>query len=86
MNVSEELSKLGEGLRQQRDELVLQVNLAKLEVKQEWDKAEHQLEQWQVKADAALNEAKTASDDIVAGLDLLADEIKGAYRRIRDRL
>lgn len=86
MNVNEELSKLGDGLRQQRDELVVQLNLAKLEVKQEWDKLEHLFEQWQVKADAALIEAKTASDDIVAGLDLLADEIKAAYRRIRDRL
>ncbi|MFO1419311.1 MAG: hypothetical protein U1E83_11685 [Methylotetracoccus sp.] len=86
MNVSEEIAKVGEGLRQQRDELVVQLNLAKLEVKQEWDKVEHQLEQWQVKADAALIEAKTASDDIVAGLGLLADEIKAAYERIRDRL
>jgi hypothetical protein len=86
MNLSEEISKLGEGLQQQRDELVIQLNLAKLEVKEEWNKIEEQLGQWQVKADGALKEAKVASEDIFAGLDLLADEIKAAYQRIRDRL
>lgn len=86
MNLSEEISKLGEGLQQQRDELVIQLNLAKLEVKEEWNKVEEQLGQWQGKADAALQEAKVASEDIFAGLELLANEIKAAYLRIRDRL
>lgn len=86
MNLSKEISKLGEGLQQQRDELVIQLNLAKLEVKEEWNKVEEQLDQWQGKADAAMKEAKVASEDIFAGLDLLANEIKDAFQRIRDRL
>lgn len=86
MNFSEELYKLREGLQQQRDELVVQLNLAKLEVHEEWNKVEEQLGQWQGKANAAFSEATVAADEIFAGLELLADEIRVAYQRIRDRL
>ncbi len=86
MNVGEELTKLGEGLQQQRDELMVQLNLAKLEVREEWDKVENELGQWKLKADSALGEAKHASEEILAGLSLLADEIKASYERIKSRL
>lgn len=86
MNVSEELVKLGEGLQQQRDELVVQMNLAKLEIREEWDKVEEQLGQWQVKADSVLKEAKSTSEEVLAGLTLLADEINAAFQRIKSRI
>lgn len=86
MNLSEELTKLGEGLQQQRDELMVQLNLAKLEAKHEWDKVEEQLGQWELKAHSALGEAKHTSEEILAGLSLLADEIKASYERIKSRL
>lgn len=86
MNVNEELTKFGEGLLQQRDELLVQLNLAKLEIKDEWEKAEAQLEQWQLKAKSAADEATDASKDVVAGLMLLGDQIKAAYERIKTRL
>lgn len=86
MDFNEEISKLRDGLVQQRDEMLVQLNLAKLEAREEWEKVEQQMEQWQSKAKSVLEESKEASEDILAGLSVLGDEIKAAYERIRSRL
>jgi hypothetical protein len=86
MDINDEIAKLRDGLLQQRDELLVQLNLAKLETKDEWDAVESKLEQWQLNAKGALEEAKDASEDIQASLGLLGDEIKAAYERIKSRL
>lgn len=86
MDITEEISKLRDGLAQQRDELLVQLNLAKLEAKEEWEKVEEQMEHWQSKAKSVLEESKDASEDILAGLSMLGEEIKAAYERIRRRL
>lgn len=86
MDINDELAKLREGLLQQRDELLVQLNLAKLDARDEWDAAEAKFEQWQLRAKGALDEAKEASEDVLASLNLLGDEIKSAYERIKSRL
>ena len=86
MDINDEIAKLRDGLLQQRDELLVQLNLAKLESKDEWEAIESKLEQWQLNAKGALEEAKDASEDIHASLSLLGDEIKAAYDRIKSRL
>ncbi|WP_139557209.1 hypothetical protein [Methylotetracoccus oryzae] len=86
MDINDEIAKLRDGLLQQRDELLVQLNLAKLETKDEWEAIESKLEQWQLHAKGALEEAKDASEDIHASLSLLGDEIKAAYERIKNRL
>jgi ribosome-associated translation inhibitor RaiA len=86
MDITDEIAKLRDGLTQQRDELLVQLNLAKLEAKDEWESVEAQLELWQLKAQSALDEAKDSSEDVVASLSLLGDEIKTAYERIKSRL
>ena len=86
MDINDEIAKLRDGLLQQRDELLVQLNLAKLEARDEWDAVEAKLEEWQSKSKGAVDEAKEASEDIFAGLSLLGDEIKAAYERIKSRL
>lgn len=86
MDINDEIAKLRDGLLQQRDELLVQLNLAKLDARDELESVEGKLEQWQLKAQSALDEAKLASEDILASLNLLGDEIKTAYERIRSRL
>lgn len=86
MDINDEIAKLRDGLLQQRDELLVQLNLAKLDARDELESVEGKLEQWQLKAQSALDEAKLASEDILASLNLLGDEIKSAYERIRSRL
>jgi hypothetical protein len=86
MNVQEELGKFRDGLIQQRDELAVQLGLAKLEAKEEWERAEAKLEEFQNKLGAAVGEAKDASDDVWIRVKMLGEEIKSAYERIKNRL
>lgn len=86
MNIQEELEKFRDGLLQQRDELLVQLNLAKLEAKEEWQKTEAKLEELKAKLDTVASEAKDASDDVWTSMKMLGEEIKTAYERIKDRL
>ena len=86
MNIQQELEKFRDGLLQQRDELVVQLNLAKLEAKEEWEHAEAKLEEYQCKLEAAAAEAKDASDDVWTRVKMLGEELKSAYERIGSRL
>ncbi|CAL1239243.1 hypothetical protein [Candidatus Methylocalor cossyra] len=86
MNLKEELETFRESLLQQRDALIVQLNLAKLEAREEWQQAESKLEQLKAKLDTAAREAKDASDDVWASAKVLGEEIKSAYERIKNRL
>ncbi len=86
MNVQEEFEKFRDGLLQQRDELLVQLNLAKLEAREEWEQTEAKLEALKCKLDAAAGEAKDASDDVWTSAKMLGEEIKSAYERIKSRL
>jgi hypothetical protein len=86
MDINDEIAKLRDGLVQQRDELLVQLNLAKLDARDEWEAVETRMEEWQLNAKGVLDEAKDSSEDIMASLSLLGDEIKAAYERIKSRL
>ena len=78
-----EIDNLIEGIKQQRDELKLQLHLGKTEVRDEWEKAEHKLEQIRSKADTVRHEMGDASEDVLAAIKITAEEIKKGYERIR---
>lgn len=86
--LQENMNKLVEELKQQRDELKLKMHLGKAEAKEEWEKLEQQLEGLEEKLDAkkgALSEVvDEASDNVEAALEMAADEIKKGYARLRD--
>jgi hypothetical protein len=86
MNMQEELEKFRNGLFQQRDELLVQLNLAKMEAREEWDRTEQKLEEFKTKLDGIAEEAKDASDDVWTSVKMLGEEIKTAYDRIKSRL
>lgn len=86
VDIKNELEKLRDGLLQQRDELKVQMGLAKLEAKQEWEKAEEQLDQFAAKLETIGNEAKEASEDVWESVKLLGEEIKNAYERIKGQI
>lgn len=73
-------------INQQRDELKLQLHLAKAEVRDEWEKAEKKLEQFKNKANIVRHEMEDASGDVFAALKMTAEEIKNGYDRIRKAL
>jgi uncharacterized protein (DUF342 family) len=86
MNIRDELEKFRDGLIQQRDELRVQLNLAKLEAQEEWHKTEEKLEEFKSKLAAVADEAKDASEDVLTSVKMLGEEIKSAYERIKSRL
>ena len=86
MNIQEEIEKFRDGLLQQRDELLVQLGLAKLEAKEEWEKAEGKLEEFKSKLDELSDVAKDSSEDVWTSVKMLGEEIKTAYNRISSRL
>lgn len=81
-----ELEELVDALRQQRDELRVQMHLAKAEARDEWDELEKRWEALEARLPELQKAAADSAGDIGAGLALVADEIGNAYRRLRDAL
>ncbi len=75
-----------EDLKQQRDELRLQMHLFKAEAKDEWGELEKQWVSLESRLKTASDKAFVASKDVATTLGVIAEEVGDAYRRIRDRL
>lgn len=83
MNPREELQKLLDGLATQRDELIVQAHLARLEAEGEWGELEAKLDQLRAKAGQATDVAEDAAGDVAAAARLLGEEIAKGYERLR---
>jgi hypothetical protein len=79
----EKLRKLTEQLEQERDELKLKIGLARLEARDEWKDLEGKMESLRGRARVVRDEAREASGDVGAAADVLADEIKEGFARLR---
>ena len=77
------LEKLVEELRQARDELQVQMHLAKAEVKDEWDELEGKWEDFHAHSSRVGQEAGEAAEEVGDALQLLGEELRKGYRRIR---
>jgi chromosome segregation ATPase len=80
------VDQLMNDLRQQRDELRLQMHLAKAEVKDEWAELEKKWQHLESRLGAAAGEAKSSAKNVGAALETVAEELGNAYRRIRRSL
>ena len=80
---NKELDNLLETLKQQRDELNLQLHLAKAEARDEWAALEGKWEQVEGKLGQLKTVAGDAAEDVGAAAKLLAEEIGRGYDRIR---
>ena len=85
-NLKTEIAELVEKLRHERDELNLQLHLAKAEAREEWwyleKKWEHFQENSAIVGDAALE----ASQEIGAATHKLGEELKNGYQHIREAI
>lgn len=86
MNTEERTRQLIQKLRTERDELRVRMHLARAELREEWEGLEKKWERLESRLGQAGEEAREASRDVGAAAGNLAEEIAGAYRRIRDRL
>lgn len=86
MSIRDDLDKLKASLLQQRDEMQVKASLAKLEVRDEWEKVEAKVGDWVAKLESAGEEAAEASDDVLESAKHLGEELKAAYEKIKSRL
>lgn len=84
--MSEAKEKLQGMIRQletERDELRLKVGLAKLEAREEWKELEEKMDSVRGRMKLLGGEAREASGDVVAAAQVLAEEIKGGFAKLR---
>lgn len=81
-----ELDRVWQELQRQRDELNLQMHLAKAEVKDEWQQLERKWQEVKPKLEAAGGEAAKAGENVLTGLQLTLEEMRKGYERIKSRL
>ena len=79
MNAREEMQKMLDVLAQQRDQLIVQAHLARLEAMEEWKNTEGKLAQLPAKVDQAGGTAGEAARNIEASAKHLAEEIGRGY-------
>ena len=84
--VKEECSELLGKLKQERDELNLQMHLAKAEAHDEWERLEVKWKHFQSKAASVGDVAAETSKDVGAATRILADELKRGYQHIREAI
>ena len=77
------LQDLFRKLETERDELRVKLNLAKLEARDEWDGLERKMDSLKGRMKVLGEEAKDAGEDVGAAFDVLANEIKEGFARLR---
>ena len=81
-----ELSRLIDDIKRQRDEIRVQLHLAKLEAKEEWERLEIKWDHVRGKMDIVGREAGKAVEEVGAALHLAAEELQRGYERVRKLL
>ena len=73
-------------LKQQRDELALQIHLGAVEVKQEYAHTLEKLDQLTEEFEPLKKAAAESADNILSSLELTSEEISNSFTRIRQSL
>lgn len=79
----EELDKVLDQLKEQRDHIRVQLHLARAEVRDEWEVLEKRWEHLRAEMAVVGREAGHAARDVGAAMQLVAQELKQGYDRIR---
>lgn len=86
MDTLENLQKLCEDLKRQRDDLQVKLHSAKAEARDEWARLETRWEEARTKMDVVRQESHKSTETVSIGLSLLLNELKNGYDRIRKSL
>lgn len=86
MDLKKEFDELTDTLKQQRDEIEVQIHLAGMEAKEEWQKAEKKWESFIESLDVITDDAKETSAELLHTTKIIGDELKETYKRISSRL
>jgi len=82
----EQLQKIADNLKRQRDELQVKLHLGKADARDEWAKLETRWEDVKTKMEAVRKEASHTTESVSTGLGLVLDELKKSYDNIRKTL
>lgn len=80
----ERLQQIMQQLEQERDELKVKLGLAKLEAREEWQEINKKMDALRGRMKVVGDEAKEAGGDVGAAFDVVAEEIKDGFNRLRD--
>ncbi len=83
---SDALEERLDQLRTLRDELRVRAHLGKAEVKERWEKAERSWQHLEAKLELLRDESRESLAEVRSAAGLLVEEIRDAYRHIRDAL
>lgn len=83
MEEQKEIESFMDKVQRQRDELLLQIHLAKAEMKEEWEAAEKKLEHLQAKTPRVARESGESLKDLGAAVKLVGEELLHSYERIK---
>ena len=84
-DLKDEINEMIAELKQVRDELKVQLHLAKEDLKDDWDQVEGNLEKLEAKAKNIGKATAEASVDVGEAAKLLAEEVKHGFDKIRSR-
>lgn len=89
-NLEEQFQSIMDNLKQQRDELVVQMHLAKADAKDEWTelekKWEHLLAETKQQSEGLREAVEESAKGVNSALEGVAEELKKGYERIRNQL
>ncbi len=86
MDMKEEFNKLIEKLKTERDGVSLKMHLASMDAKQEYEEAEKKWVEVKAKAAQIADDAAETSEEFIAKVKVVGEELKGTYTRISNRL
>jgi len=86
MTTREDLKALLDRLATQRDELIVQAHLARLEAQADWRQLEQQLEHLRAKAAQTAEVTGDTGREVLAAARLMGEEIARGYERLRKTL
>lgn len=81
-----DVGRMVDELKHERDEIALQIHLARSELRDEWAELEQKWEHMRSKGSEVLDAMDDSSEEIWAAVLLLRDELKAGYRRIKESL
>ena len=82
----DQLAEVISRLKQQRDELALQIHLGKAEAKEEWEKITARLDELTQDYEPLKDAVEESSENVLAALNLVATELHDGFDRIRKAL
>ncbi|SFR52276.1 hypothetical protein SAMN05216203_1113 [Marinobacter daqiaonensis] len=86
MTMKDDLNKLSETVKQYRDELRVQLHLAKQDVQDEWDDLDRYWDQFRHKLDEIRHSSDGVTQDTRDTAHKLGEDLREGYERIRKRL